>query len=84
MDETISKVLDQAFAKSHQSGLQAADVLISAGVNIAEQTRVLFLEEKIKIGTREAAAMQRMDDNKLAQNILAQRAAKSQPDKAPA
>jgi len=31
------------------------------------------------VGTREASAMQRMDDNKLAQAILAQRSASVQP-----
>jgi len=48
---------------------------------VAEQTRVLFLEEKFKVGVREAEASRRLDDNKLAENILAQRASKDQPDK---
>jgi hypothetical protein len=79
LDETVGKVLDQAFAKSHQIGIAAADRLQGALDNIGEQTKILFLEEKIKVGTREAAAMQRMDDNKLAQNILAQRSVSDQP-----
>jgi hypothetical protein len=40
----------------------------------------MFLEEKTKVGTREAAAMQRMDADKLAAQILQQRSARDQPD----
>lgn len=79
LDATIEKVLDQAFAKSHQVGLQAADRHSAGNDVIGELTRNIFLGEVSKVGTREAAAMQRMDDNKLAQNILAQRAASVQP-----
>ena len=79
IDATIDKVLDQSFAKAHQVGLQAADRHSAGNDNVAEQTRILFLEEKFKVGIREAAASQRMDDNKLSENILAQRAASVQP-----
>ena len=79
MDETIGRVLDQTFAKSHQIGLQAADRHSAGNDNVAEQTRLGFLEMKEKVGTREAAAMQRMDADKLASQILAQRSASVQP-----
>lgn len=79
VDATIELVLQQAFAKSHQVGLQAADRHSAGNDNLGELTRHTFLAEVTKVGTREASAMQRMDDNKLAQNILAQRAASVQP-----
>ena len=44
MDETIGRVLDQTFAKSHQIGLQAADRHSAGNDNVAEQTRLGFLE----------------------------------------
>lgn len=80
VDPTIAKVLDQSFAKSHQVGMQAADRHSAGNDNIAELTRHVFLGEVSKVGTREAAAMQRMDDNKLAQSILAQRSVANQPE----
>lgn len=79
IDATIELVLNQSFAKSHQVGMQAADRHSAGNDNVAELTRHVFLGEVSKVGTREAAAMQRMDDNKLAENILAQRAASVQP-----
>ena len=79
MDETIKHVLDQSFAKSHQVGLQAADRHSAGNDNVAEQSRIGFLIEQRQVGTREAAAMQRMDDNKLSQNVLAHRSVATQP-----
>jgi hypothetical protein len=82
MDETVGTVLGQAFADNHTARMHAGRRMTEAADNIAEQTRLLFLEEKIKVGTREAAAMQRLDTDKLAQQILAQRAVETQPQKA--
>jgi len=79
MDPTVGTVLAQAFADNHTARMHAGRRLTEGADNIAEQTRLLFLEEKIKVGTREAAAMQRLDTDKLAQQILAQRAVKEQP-----
>lgn len=79
VDPTIDKVLDQGFANQHDAAQAARERRRDAADNVAEQTRVLFLEEKFKVGVREAEASKRLDDNKLAQNILAQRSAKGQP-----
>ena len=84
LDPTIEKVLDQGFTNQHDNAQAARERRRDAADNVAEQTRVLFLEEKFKVGVREAEASRRLDDNKLAENILAQRASKDQPDKAPA
>jgi hypothetical protein len=79
VDPTIGKVLDQGFANAHDAAQAARERRRDAADNVAEQTRVLFLEEKFKVGVREAEASRRLDDNKLAENILGQRAAKQQP-----
>lgn len=78
MAET-KKVLDQAFADNHAARMHAGRRLTETNDNISEQTKLGFLEEKMKVGTREAAAMQRMDSDKLANAILQQRSAKNQP-----
>jgi len=75
----ISTVLDQAFADNHTARMHAGRRLTETNDNISEQTKLGFLEEKMKVGTREAAAMQRMDTSKLAEQILQQRSAKDQP-----
>ena len=79
VDPTIDKVLDQGFANQHDAAQAARERRRDSSDNVAEQTRILFLEEKFKVGVREAEASRRLDDNKLAENILAQRAAKNQP-----
>lgn len=78
---TVEKVLDQAFADNHTARMHAGRRLTETNDNISEQTKLMFLEEKTKVGTREAAAMQRMDTDKLAQQILHQRSASDQPQK---
>lgn len=83
LNEDTAVMLQQSFAKSHAAGLQSQDIAIAGNVNIAEQTRLGYLEEKFKVGTREAAAMQRMDADKLAGQILQQRSARDQPDHKP-
>lgn len=79
MDPTIKHVLDQGFAANSQVLLQGAARHSAGNDNVAEQTRIGFLLERMQVGTREAAATQRLDDNKLAENILAQRSASNQP-----
>lgn len=76
---TIDTVLDQAFADNHTARMHAGRRLTETNDNISEVTKLGFLEEKMKVGTREAAAMQRMDSDKLANAILQQRSAKQQP-----
>lgn len=76
---TVDNVLDQAFADNHTARMHAGRRLTETNDNISEQTKLGFLEEKMKVGTREAAAMQRMDTSKLAEQILQQRSAKDQP-----
>ena len=77
--EVVMKVLDQAFADNHTARLHAGRRLTETNDNVSEQTKLMFLEEKTKVGTREAAAMQRMDADKLAAQILQQRSAQYQP-----
>ena len=77
--DTIATVLDQAFADNHTGRMHAGRRLTETNDNISEQTKLGFLEEKMKVGTREAAAMQRMDTSKIAEQILQQRAVKEQP-----
>jgi len=79
MAESIDVVLNQAFADNHTARMHAGRRLTETNDNISEQTKLGFLEEKMKVGTREAAAMQRMDSDKLANAILQQRSAKDQP-----
>jgi hypothetical protein len=76
---TIGTVLDQAFADNHTARMHAGRRLTETNDNISEQTKLMFLEEKNKVGTREAAAMQRMDTSKIAQEILQSRATRGQP-----
>jgi len=78
---TVDTVLEQAFADNHTARMHAGRRLTETNDNVSEQTKLGFLEEKMKVGTREAAAMQRMDTSKLAEQILQQRSAKDQPDK---
>jgi len=82
MPATLDTVLDQSFVEMHKRSSHAAQRMADGQDNVAEQTRLLFLEEKMKVGTREAEAMRRLDTNKLAEQILQQRSAKDQPDKA--
>ena len=78
-ETTVADVLDKSFV-NHFTALQhAAQRLTATNDNVSEQTKLLFLEEKTKVGTREAAAMQRMDASKIAQEILQVRATKGQP-----
>ena len=79
MADPIETVLNQAFSDNHTARMHAGRRLTETNDNISEQTKLGFLEEKMKVGTREAAAMQRMDSDKLANAILQQRSASNQP-----
>jgi hypothetical protein len=50
-----------------------------AAANIAEQTRLGYLESKEKIGVREAQAMQDVRTSQIAREVVQQRAVKDQP-----
>jgi len=78
----IDTVLEQSFAEMHKRSSHAGQRLADTNDNVSEQTKLMFLEEKTKVGTREAAAMQRMDTDRLAGQILQQRAASGQPQSA--
>lgn len=82
MAETVDKVLEQGFANHHQAMTHARQRLTETNDNVSEQTKLGFLESKLQVGTREAAANQRLDTNKLAQDILSQRSARDQPQTA--
>ena len=79
MRDVTQEVLEQSFVELHKRTTHQGSRMQDGSDNIAEQTRLMFLEEKTKVGTREAAAMQRMDADKLAAQILQQRSARSQP-----
>lgn len=79
---TVETVLDQAFADNHTARMHAGRRMTETNDNISEQTKLLFLEEKMKIGPREAMAQQRLDTDKLAKGILDQRSAGMQPQAA--
>lgn len=50
-----------------------------AAANVAEQTRLGYLESKEKIGVREAQAMQDVRTSQIAREVVQQRAVKDQP-----
>jgi hypothetical protein len=80
MEDVTKVVLEQSFVELHKRTTHQGTRLQDTNDNISEQTKLMFLEEKTKVGTREAAAMQRMDADKLAAQILQQRSARDQPD----
>jgi hypothetical protein len=82
MSDVTKEVLEQSFVELHKRTTHQGSRMQDGADNIAEQTRLMFLEEKTKVGTREAAAMQRMDSDKLAKSILDQRSARLQPQEA--
>ena len=50
-----------------------------ASANVAEQTRLGYLESKEKIGVREAQAMQDVRTSAIAREVVQQRSVKEQP-----
>ena len=79
MSEVTKEVLEQSFVELHKRTTHQGTRLQDTNDNVSEQTKLMFLEEKTKVGTREAAAMQRMDSDKLAAQILQHRSARQQP-----
>lgn len=65
MDPTITAVLNQAFAKSHETWLGTQDRASAGDANVAEQTRIAYLIDRANLA--------------LAGDILAQRSSQSQP-----
>lgn len=59
--------------------LNGAQRQADAAANVAEQTRLGYLESKEKIGVREAQAMQDVRTSAIAREVVQQRAVKEQP-----
>ncbi len=78
MSSTV-EVLEQTFVDLHKRSIHSGQRLQDSADNVAEQTRLGFLESKLVIGTREAEAMRNLGTSKLAEQILQQRSAKDQP-----
>lgn len=79
IDATIRLAMDQSFVGRMKHFEQSSHRLADTNDFINSQTQLLFLGETQKVGTREAAAMQRLDADKLAGQILQQRSASDQP-----
>lgn len=79
VDATIDKRMDQAFADAAERFRHSSHRMADTNDFINSQSQLLFLGETQKVGTREAAAMQRLDADKLAGQILQQRSASDQP-----
>lgn len=77
--EQFDSVMEYSFAEMVKTTRHASQRLSDHNDFISTRSQTAHLEEGIKVGTREAAAMQRMDDNKLAANVLAHRAVSDQP-----
>ncbi len=83
IDATISNILDQELQVEVANARKSRSRLEGAYDFFASQAQSLFLQEGVKVGTREASAMQRMDADKLAGQTLQERAASDQPQAAP-
>ena len=59
--------------------LNGAQRQADASANVAEQTRLGYLESKEKIGVREAQAMQDVRTSAIAREVVQQRSVKDQP-----
>ncbi|HUG91378.1 MAG TPA: hypothetical protein VML55_11120 [Planctomycetaceae bacterium] len=59
--------------------LNGAQRQADASANVAEQTRLGYLESKEKIGVREAQAMQDVRTSAIAREVVQQRSVKEQP-----
>lgn len=79
LDPTIAKRMDQTFSDEGERFRHAARRLTEFNDFVAEQSQTGFLQELKQVGTREAAAMQRMDMDRLASSILQQRSVRDQP-----
>lgn len=59
--------------------LNGAQRQADAAANVAEQTRLGYLESKEKIGVREAQAMQDVRTSSIAREVVQSRAVRDQP-----
>ena len=59
--------------------LNGAQRQADAAANVAEQTRLGYLESKEKIGVREAQAMQDVRTSAIAREVVQQRSVRDQP-----
>lgn len=75
LGETASELLVQ-------HALNGAQRQADASANVAEQTRLGYLESKEKIGVREAQAMQDVRTSAIAREVVQQRSVKDQPQAA--
>lgn len=77
IDATISKVLEQDFATTHQMLNQAGIRTNNAANFVQEQAQLHHLNSAALVG---AAAAQRLEKDALASEILQQRSARDQPN----
>lgn len=80
MATTIETLVDQEFVLATARLRHGSERRVAAEDNVSEQTKLGFLREQQQVGVREAAAMQRLDTDKLSQQILQTRATKDQPN----
>lgn len=73
---TISETAAELLA---QHALNGAQRQADASANVAEQTRLAYLESKEKIGVREAQAMQDVRTSQIAREVVQQRSVRDQP-----
>lgn len=74
---TISDVTSELLATHALNGAQRQ---ADGAANVAEQTRLGYLESKEKIGVREAQAMQDVRTSQIAREVVQNRAVRDQPD----
>lgn len=67
----------------HTHALNGSQRQADAASNVAEQTRLGYLESKEKIGVREAQAMQDVRTSGLAREIVQARSVQNQPESKP-
>lgn len=79
MPTVTETLVEQDFVIATGRARHASERRLAAEDNVSEQTKLGFLREQQQVGTREATAMQRLDTDKLSQQILQARATKDQP-----
>ena len=79
MDPLIKDLADKEFANHHRAMNASRERRDAAMDNIAEQTKLSHLLEQMRMGPREVESMRRLDVNKLAEQVVQQRAVRDQP-----
>ena len=79
MNEQIKFAMEQNFTGVADEANAARERRRAGNDNLAEQVRLAFEIEKMKISPREAEASRRLDTNKLAEQLLQLRAMRNQP-----